>query len=192
MKMFKMILVVCALLVIGLSFFNASAEKPTESPRFQSGVMGEIFAGLAGAGGAGGQSIITAAELVGEWTCDAFGSVVDDPMIDEAWSAGSEGLFLQYFGGSIFFNDDGDGSFSISLPDQDPFHLITTDITETPSYVVVGDTMYRKCYIVYYGETYSSIASFSIKRITQNIMIFKFLHGPGLASKVVVCQRVLN
>ena len=165
------------------------AEKPAGSPRFQSGVMGEIFEGLAGAGG---QSIITSADLVGEWTCDAYAFPYIDSLITDDWSFSPEDLFLRYLGGSIFFNDDGDGSFSITITGQDPFYLIATDPSETPSYIVVGDTIYRKCYYIYDGETYWSVVSFNIKRITQNIIIFKFADGPDFSSRVVVCQRVLQ
>lgn len=185
MKNLLRVLLVSCLLFLSVVF----AEKPTESPRFQSGVMGKIFEGLAGAGG---QDIITSEDLVGEWTCDAFAMAFSDPSIDDAWILGPEGLFLKCLGGSIIFNDDGDGSFSITLPDQDPFHLYPTDTSETPTYIVIGDTLYRKCYIIYYGETYESIVTFSIKRITQNIIIFKFMDGPSMASRVVVCQRVLQ
>lgn len=191
MKMFKIVLIISLLLVIGFSFFNIYAEKPEESPRFQSGVMGEIFEGLAGSGG-GGQSVITSDELVGEWTCNAFASYSTDSLIDDDWTAGPENLFLRLMGGSITFNDDGDGSYSITHSGQDPFHLVTTDETETPSYVVVGDTIYRKGYVTVGGQTYLFIFSFSIKRITQNIIIFKFLDGSQFASRVVVCERVLN
>lgn len=190
MKLFKMSLVVIVLLVI--SFFNiayVSAEKPVESPRFQSGVMGEIFTGLAGAGG---QDIITSDDLVDEWTYDAFASYSTDSLIDDAWTAGQDNLFLKNLGGSITFNDDGDGSYSITHSGQDPFHLITTDETENPSYIVLGDTIHRRCYVVIEGNTYPTIVSFSIKRITQNILIFKFLDGSQFASRVVVCQRVLQ
>jgi hypothetical protein len=184
-NLFKVLLVICCLFFISVVL----AEKPTESPRFQSGVMGEIFEGLTGAGG---QSIITSSDLVGEWTFDAFASYSTHSLIDDNWVPGSEDLFLKYLEGTLFFNDDEDGSFSITFPGQDPFHLITTDTVETPSYVVVGDTIYRKCYVIIGGQTYSSIASFSIKRITQNIIIFKFLSGSDFNSKVVICQRVLT
>ncbi len=190
MKRFKIVLVASILLIVVFSFFNVYAEKPVELPRFQSGVMGEIFKGLAGTGG--GQSIITSDELVGEWTCDAFAFPYVDSLITDDWSFAPENLFLHYLGSSITFVDDGDGSFSIITSGQDPFYLIETDPTATPTYTVVGDAIYRKVYYVYDGNTYSSIVSFNIERISQNIIIFKFMEGPQLTARVVVCERVLN
>lgn len=183
--------VIIALIIIVLSVFNVSAEKPVESPRFKSGVMGEIFTELAGAGG-GGQTVITSAELVGEWTCDAFASYSINSWVDDDWSAGTEDLFLKYLGGSIIFNDDEDDSFSITHIGQDPFNLITTDETIEATYIVVGDTIYRKGYVVIGGQTYPMTVSFSIKRVTQNIIIFTYIDGSQFAAKVVVCRRVLN
>lgn len=185
MKNLLIVLLVSCLLLSSVVF----AEKPSISPRFQSGVMGEIFEGLAGAGG---QSIITSDDLVGEWTYDAFASYSTDSLIDDDWTAGQDNLFLKNLGGSITFNDDGDGSYSITHSEQDPFYLITTDETETSPYIVLGDTIYRVCYVIIEEQTYQTKVSFSIKRITQNILIFKFLDGAQFASRVVVCQRVLN
>lgn len=164
------------------------AEKPVESPRFKSGVMGEIFQQL----GASGQSVITPGDLVGEWICNSFAKKSTHPIIDDNWVLGIEGFYLEYLEGTIIFNDDGDGSFSITLPNQDPFYLITTDTTVTPTYIIIADTLYRKCYYFINGESRSSIVSFNIKRITQNIIIFKLLDGPQFVSKVVICQRVLT
>lgn len=192
MKRIKAFLFISMLLIVGITCFSVFAEKPTESPRFQSGVMGEIFAELAGAGGGGGQSVITADELVGEWDCDAFTSYSTDPLVDDDWMIGPENLFLSLPDGSIVFNDDGDGSYSITHTGQDPFSVITTDETETPSYIIVGDTLYRKSYVSVGGQTYQFTVSFNIKKITQNIIIFKYLDGSQFAAKVVVCQRVLN
>lgn len=193
MKIFKTVLVISVLLVI--CFFNVtyvSSEKPVDSPRFQKGTMGEIFEGLAVAGGGGGQAVITSDELVGEWTCDAFASYSTNSLVDDDWMVGPEDLFLRLLGGSITFNDDGDGSYSITHTGQDPFSVITTDETQEPSYIVVGDTIYRKSFVSVGGQTYPFTVSFNIKRITQNIIIFKYLDGSQFAARVVVCQRVLN
>lgn len=180
------------ILLIGCLFCSSVllAEKPTEH-EFKSGVMAEIFEQLSGAGG---QSIITSEDLVGTWTTHALASAkkANDAVVDEAWSLDPEDLYLQYTEGTIIFNDDGDGSFSITCPMQDPFYLITTDMSETPTYRVVGDSLYRWCFYTINGQKRWSLAVFSIKRITQNIIIFKLLDGSNYASKVVICERVLQ
>lgn len=185
-NLFKVLMVICLVFLCVV----VEAAKPTEH-EFKSGVMAEIFEQLSGAGG---QSIITSDDLVGEWTCYARASAkrANDSLVDDAWSLDSEDLFLQYLGGTITFNDDGDGSYSITHTVQDPFYLIETDLDETPTYRVLGDSLYRWCYYTINGQLRWARATFKIKRITQNIMIFTLLEGSDFAAKVVVCERVLT
>lgn len=171
--LFKVLLASCL-------FFSSVvlAEKPEELSSFKIA----------------GQSLIMSKSLVGEWKCKAFAAAgrATHPLVDDAWVLSPEDLYLQYFNGIITFNDNGDGSFSVTLPSQDPFYLVTTDTATTSPYIVVADTLYRECFYIYNNQSRSSLVVFNIKRISKNRVIFKFLDGPQFAAKVIIAERILG
>lgn len=194
MKLFNIFLVgVLSLSISILVFANGNNDKEHE---FKAGVMKEIFTGIEEAKGAGGK-LITRSELVGSWVCNAIAPSNIPSNYDGAWipkGEGAEGgcLYYQYSGGMINFIDNGDGSFSMSMPNQDPCFLITTDETRISPCVIIGDTLYRICYYFAWGGWHETNVNFSIKKISANKIILRQLDNNYYASKVIVCDRVIT
>lgn len=190
MKLFNMFLV--CILVLSLNVFaNDDNGKPGE---FKAGVMKDIFDGIEGAGGA---ELLTESDLVGMWMCNAIASAdAYVPGRDSAWipkGEGSEGgpLYYQYSGGILNCIDNGDGSFSIILPGQDPCFLVTTDTTAVSPCKIIGNTLYRVCYYEKYGRILENNVIFSIRKINENKIILRFLGSNLYVAKVIVCDKVI-
>lgn len=192
MKLFNMFLVI----ILSLSVFIFANGDNDKEHEFKAGVMNQIFQEIEDAKSAGG-NLITASDLVGSWVCNAIAPKNSPYNRDIVWlpkGEGAEGgyLYYQYSGGIINFIDNGDGSFSISMPNQDPCFLITTDETRISPCVIIGDTLYRICYYFDWGNWHETNVSFLIKKINANRIILKSIGNSWYASQIIVCDRVIT
>lgn len=193
MKRFNSFLV--GLLVLSVSFFVFANDNNDKEHEFKAGVMKDIFDGIEGAGGV---ELLTESDLVGMWMCNAVASTdAWIPDRDNAWipkGEGSEGgpLYYQYSGGILNCVDNGDGSFSITLPGQDPFYLVSTDETAISPCKVIGNTLYRVCYYQKYGRILENNILFSIRKINENRIVLKALGNNPYTAKVIICDRVIT
>lgn len=170
MKLFKMFLVCFMILVSQLVIF---AEQPEDV-----GV---------------GQSVVTSKSLVGEWICKSYSRPnVANPAIDEVWELDSENLFSRFLGGTIIFQDDGDGTYSILPSGQSPFYMMTTDAVIESPYKVRNNVLCLKIAFFLAGQDRVAPSIFGIKKITQNKLIFTLIHSSSYSAKLVIAERVLG
>ncbi len=182
MKLFKIILV--NILLLSSIIF---AEKP-EKHEFKAGVMQEIYEEI---GQAGSMSPITSSDLVGEWICSSYSiaTVITHPAVDDVWQVDNEGLFSYFLGGTIIFQDDSDGTYSIQLSGQDPFYLMTSDENVICPYKIIGNMFYRQCTFILNGQSRLQWSIYEIEKLTPNKLIFRLLYGSSFASKVIITER---
>lgn len=190
MRLFNMFLV-CILFLSVSVFANSDNGKEHE---FKAGVMKDIFEGIEGTGGA---ELLTESDLVGMWMCNAVASAdAYIPGRDDAWipkGEGSEGgpLYYQYSGGILNCVNNGDGSFSITLPGQDPCFLVPTEETAISPCKVIGNTLYRICYYFAWGRLQENNVLFSIRKINENRIVLRSLGNNFYLPKVIVCDKVV-
>lgn len=172
MKLLKMVLV--SILLFSSVVF---AEKPNES-----------------IGNVGGTSPITSADLVGTWNCNAYSMAItiNHPAVDDVWEADNEDLSSYFLGGTIIFQDDGDGTYSIQLSGQDPFYLMTSDENVIFPYKIIDNMFYKKNTFILNGQNRVHWSLYEIEKLTPNKLIFRLLYGSSYASKVVIAKRVLG
>lgn len=194
MKLFNIFLVSVLFLFLTVSVF-ANGNNGDNEHEFKAGLMKDIFDKIENIGGA--KPLITESDLVGTWVCNAITTDSVPSNKDIVWvpkGEGAEGraFYYQYSDGIMNFIDNGDGSFSITLPSQDPCFLPTTDNTYTSPYKIECNTLYRVCYYFAWGRLQENNVRFSIERLSANRIILKSLENSWYAAKVIVLDRVIT
>lgn len=134
---------------------------------------------------------LTSSSLVGEWTCDSYSTFLLDEHGD-GWVMGSEGFVASFLGGTLAFQDDGDGTYSIQLSGQDPFDVMPSNEIAENTYKVVGNILYREHHYYMWGMESDSRTAYEIERITPNKLVFRLFSGSGIVAKVVIAEKVVG
>jgi len=134
------------------------------------------------------QKTVSQADLVGNWTCSSYADGAHEGQADSRWTL-VNGIYLALENVSITFQDDGDGTYSLSTSAPSPFQEIGCPNAVQADYEVIADTFISLMPHRQVPELLTAVYFHSINMISNNRFKLTTEYCPGGCAYMILCDK---